>query len=119
MPSTTTFERGQVVVVHVPFTGQAGSKPRPAVVISTAAFHRGLRDVIICPISSRPNYYATPGPGDQPLARWREIGLQHPSTARVSNLVAVEKSLIKRVIATMPAEDFERIEAELRFALGL
>jgi hypothetical protein len=37
----------------------------------------------------------------------------------VSNLVAVEKALIKRVIATMPAEDFERIEAGLRLALGL
>lgn len=108
-----------MVVVNVTFTGQADSKPRPAVVVSTAAFHRGLRDVIVCPISSRPNYYATPGPGDHPLSRWREIGLQHPSTARVSNLVAVEKALIKRVIATMPAEDFERIEAGLRLALGL
>ena len=108
-----------MVVVQVGFTGQPGTKPRPAVIVSTAAFHRGLRDVIVCPISSRPNDFATPGPGDYPLSRWREIGLKHPSTARVSNLVAVEKSLIKRVIATMPAEDFGRIEAGLRFALGL
>lgn len=119
MPSTTTFERGHVVVVHVTFTGQTGAKPRPAVVVSTAAFHGALRDVIVCPISSRPGYYAMPGPGDHPLSRWREIGLKHPSTARVSNLVAVEKALIKRVLAMMPTEDFESIESGLRLALGL
>jgi hypothetical protein len=38
MPSTTTFRRGQVVVVNVPFTGQTGSKPRPALVVSVEAF---------------------------------------------------------------------------------
>ena len=119
MPSTTTFERGQVVVVQVGFTGRTGAKPRPAVVVSTAAFHRRLPDLIVCPISSRPNYYDAPGPGDYPLSQWQEIGLKYPSTARVSNLVAVDKSLVKRVLATMPAEDFQRVEAGLRSALGL
>jgi len=37
-----------VIVVNVPFTGQTGSKPRPAVIVSAAAFHRTLPDVIIC-----------------------------------------------------------------------
>ncbi len=27
MPSTTTYKRGHVVVVNVPFTGQTGSAP--------------------------------------------------------------------------------------------
>lgn len=40
MPSTTTYKRGQVVVVNVPFANHSGSKPRPALVISTEAFHR-------------------------------------------------------------------------------
>jgi mRNA-degrading endonuclease toxin of MazEF toxin-antitoxin module len=108
-----------VVVVQVTFTGQKGSKLRPAVIVSATAFHDGLPDVIICPISSRPIDYARPGPGDHPLAHWQQVGLRHPSTARVSNLVAVEKTLIKRVIGTMPGEDFERIEAGMDFALGL
>jgi len=46
MPSTTTYSRGQVVVVNVPFTAQTGSKPRPALVVSVEAFHRKLPDVI-------------------------------------------------------------------------
>ena len=60
MPSTTTYKHGQVVVVNVPFTGQTGSKPRPALVISVEVFHQKLLDVVVCPISSQPLYYRGP-----------------------------------------------------------
>lgn len=119
MPSTTTYRRGQVVVVNVPFTGQTGSKPRPALVVSVEAFHRKLLDVIVCPISSQARYYQKPGPGDHPLEHWKAVGLRHPSTARISNLLAVEKRLIKRSLGTLHEEDLERIEHGLRRALGL
>jgi len=119
MPSTTTYKRGQVVVVNVPFTGQAGSKPRPALVVSVDAFHRRLLDVIVCPISSQPRYYRKPGSGDHPLKHWNAVGLHHPSTARISNILAVEKKLIKRVLGTLHAEDLARVEHGLRQAFGL
>lgn len=67
MPSTTTFRRGQVVVVEVPFSDHSGTKPRPAMIVSADDFHRGLPDIIVCPISSQPRYYNRPGPGDCPL----------------------------------------------------
>lgn len=38
MPSTTTYRRGQVIVVNVPFSDATGAKPRPALVVSTEAF---------------------------------------------------------------------------------
>jgi mRNA interferase MazF len=119
MSSTTTYERGHVVVVNVPFSTQTGSKPRPAVVVSAAAFHGPLPDVIVCPISSQPRYSQRPGPGDVPLQHWRAIGLRHPSAARVSNLFAVERSLIKRVLGRLAADDLAQLERELRAALGL
>jgi len=118
-PSTTTYRRGQVVVVNVPFTGQTGSKPRPALVVSVDAFHRRLLDVIVCPISSQPRRYQRPGPGDHPLKHWKAVGLRHPSTARLSNLLAVEKKLIKRVLGALHAEDLERVEHGLRDVFGL
>lgn len=119
MPSTTTYRRGQVVVVNVPFTGQTGSKPRPALVVSAETFHRKLFDVIICPISSQPRYYQKPGPGDHPLKHWKAVGLRHPSTARISNLLAVEKKLIKRALGTLHAADLARVVQGLREAFGL
>ena len=119
MPSTTIYRRGQVVVVTVPFTGQTGSKPRPALVVSVEAFHRKLLDVIVCPISSQPRYFQKPGPGDHPLKHWRAVGLRYASTTRISNILAVEKKLIKRVLGTLHAEDLARVEHGLSAAFGL
>jgi mRNA interferase MazF len=119
MPSTTIYRHGQVVVVNVPFTGQTGSKRRPALVVSVEAFHQKLADVIVCPISSQPRYYQKPGPGDHPLKHWKTVGLRHPSTARISNILAVEKKLIKRVLGALHTEDLARVEHGLREALGL
>jgi mRNA-degrading endonuclease toxin of MazEF toxin-antitoxin module len=94
-------------------------KPRPAVVVSAESFHRTLLDVIVCPISSQSRYYQRPGAGDHPLRYWKAIGLRHPSTARVSNLVAIEKTLIKRSLGPLHAEDLATIGDGLRAALGL
>ena len=85
-------------MVNVPFTGHVGTKPRPALVLSSEAFHRKLPDLIVCPISSQPRFYNRPGGGDRPLRHWKSVGLRHPSTARLSNLMAVEKRLIKRTL---------------------
>jgi mRNA-degrading endonuclease toxin of MazEF toxin-antitoxin module len=118
MPSTTTFRRGQVVVVDVPFSNHSGVKPRPALVVSAEAFHRDLPDVIVCPISSRPRYYRRPGRGDCPLRDWRVVGLQHPSTVRISKLLAVDKQIVRRVLGEGSRRDVARVEAALMQALG-
>jgi mRNA-degrading endonuclease toxin of MazEF toxin-antitoxin module len=119
MPSTTTYRPGQVVVVNVPFSTQEGAKPRPAVIVSAGAFHRALPDVIVCPVSSQPRFYQRPGPGDCPLRKWRTVGLRYPSTVRVSNILAVDKRLIKRVLGLLATEDRERLVRALRQALDL
>ncbi len=119
MTSTPIFDRGDVVVVSVPFTGQDGARNRPALVVSVKTFHRKLRDLILCPISSRPVFYEKPGRGDHPLRHWSQAGLRHPSTARVSNLLAVEKQVIRRAIGRVHEEDLAAVMANLRDALGL
>jgi mRNA-degrading endonuclease toxin of MazEF toxin-antitoxin module len=118
MLSTTIYERGHVVVVNVLFTGQGGAKRRPAVVVSVDAFHRTLPDLIVCPISSQQRFYTRPGGGDHPLRHWKDLGLRHPSTARLSNLMAVEKRL-QRVLAPLHADDLAHVEQGLREVFGL
>jgi mRNA-degrading endonuclease toxin of MazEF toxin-antitoxin module len=119
MPSTTIYKRGQVVVVNVPFSGHAGAKPRPALVLSTYEFHRELPDLIVCPISSQPRFYTHPAGGDHPLRHWKSVGLRYPSTARLSNLMAVEKNLIKRTLAPAHADDLAAIARGLREVFGV
>lgn len=118
MPSTTTYSRGDVVVVNVPFSDASGTKRRPALVVSADAFHRTLPDLILCPISSQPRYYRKPTPGDYPLRDWRAAGLRHPSTARVSRLLSVDKRIIHRVLGNASARDLARLETGLRAAFG-
>jgi mRNA-degrading endonuclease toxin of MazEF toxin-antitoxin module len=119
MASTTTYKRGQVVVVSVPFTDQAGTKLRPAVVVSAESFHRKLRDVIVCPISSQPRYFERPGPGDRPLVNWKSVGLRFRSTVRISNIVSIEKSLVRRALGKLTSADLRSIDTALREALAL
>jgi hypothetical protein len=45
--------------------------------------------------------------------------LRHPSTARLSKLLSVEKKLIKRVLGTLHPEDLARVTQGLREAFGL
>ncbi len=117
--TSTSYRRGAVVVVHIPFSKQSGSKARPALIISTEAFHRRLPDVIVCPISSQPRYYKRPGPGDHPLRYWKPVGLRYPSTVRISNIVAVEKTIIRKTLGTLAEDDLKRVEKGLRQAFGL
>ncbi len=107
------------MVVNVPFTNQAGAKPRPALVVSVEAFHGKPPDVIVCPVSSQPLWYERPGPGDCPLQHWERVGLRHPSTARLSNLLSVEKKLLDRKLGALHPEDLARVVRGLREAFGL
>jgi len=119
MRSTTTYERGEVVVVNVPFSNHSGLKPRPALVVSPLAFHRRLPDVIVCPISSQPRYHRRPGAGDCPLREWHAVGLRHPSTGRVSKVLSFDKQIIKRTLGRLSRSDLQRVDASLRQAVGL
>lgn len=114
MRSTTTFRKGQVVVVTVPFTGPAGAKLRPALVLSTDTFHRNIPDLIVCAISSQPRFFSQPGPGDHPLKQWKQTGLHYPSTARLSNLMAVDKRRITRILGSADSADLAIIDDGLR-----
>ena len=119
MPSTTTYERGQVVVVAVPFSDRSGVKARPALVVSTAAFHAPIPDLLVCPISSQARYFRRPGAGDWPLRSWKTVGLRHPSTVRVSKLLAVDKGIITRALGRLSPLDLDGVGSELSRALGL
>jgi mRNA interferase MazF len=115
----TTYSRGRVIVVEVPFSDLSGTKRRPALIISSEGFHGDLPDVIVCPISSRPRYFERPGPGDQPLQHWKRAGLRYPSTARVSKVVSVSKKAIARGLGRVESHDLQRVEDTFREALGL
>ena len=119
MPSTTTYKRGSVVVVEIAFTDLSGSKRRPALVVSDERFHKTLRDLIVCPISSQSRFYRRPGPGDCPVKDWRAAGLRRPSTVRVSKVLAIDKTIVRRTLGVLRAHDLVSVEKDIQRAFGL
>jgi mRNA interferase MazF len=115
----TIYNRGDVVVVNVPFSDGTGTKPRPALIISNPSFHNALPDIIVCPISSQPRYHTKPGAGDCPILQWEALKLRYESTVRVSKILSVDKEIIGRKLGIMAKTDMSKVESALCAALVL
>ena len=53
MQTMTSYKFGDVVLVPFPFTNQAANKKRPAIVVSSNAYHRERPDLILMAATSR------------------------------------------------------------------
>ena len=115
MPSTTTFRRGDVVLVEFVFADESGTKLRPALVLSTAAYHRSRSEVIIAAITSNVTRHLY---GDHEIADWQHAGLLFPSS--VTGVVRiVKRPMIRRRIGTLHEFDQRAVDLALRRSMGL
>ncbi len=111
----TGCEFGDVILVPFPFTDQTSAKKRPAVVVSSAAYHRDRPDVILMAVTSRPPSGSRAG--EVVVARWREAGLLKPSVVKPV-LATVERGLLIRRLGRLADEDLELLRGALRAVLG-
>lgn len=111
MPTTTGSSFGDVVLVSFPFTDQRGSKQRPAVVVSSAAYQRQRPDVILMAVTSQVR--AAPAFGEAALKDWQGAGLLKPSVLKPI-LFTAEKSLVRKALGRLKADD----QAALRKVLA-
>lgn len=74
------LDRWDIVISKAPGNYQDSQfKPRPAVVISGAKFHKECDMAVIIPLSST----VRPGAMNIPLKVWEEVGLHQPSVAKI------------------------------------
>ena len=85
MPPTTNYRFGDILLVPFPFTDQSGAKKRPAVVVSSAAYHQAWRDVLIIAVTSQSR--PASAIGEVQVKDWKGAGL-------------IKRSVIKAVITT-------------------
>ena len=111
----TGCEFGDLVLVPFPFTDQTAAKKRPAVIVSSAAYHRDRPDVILMAVTSQPP--SGSGVGEVVVARWREAGLLKPSVIKPV-LATVERGLLIRKLGRLDDGDLEMVRAALRVVLG-
>jgi mRNA interferase MazF len=112
MPSELgAFAFGDVVLVPFPFTSQALSKQRPAVIVSSNSYNRTKPDVILLAITSQ----FRPGPtlGEVWIAEWQAASLLKPSVIKPV-FATMEQILVIRRLGTLANAD----QATLREAIG-
>lgn len=108
-PSMTKIKCGDVVLVEVTFTSGIGSKLRPAVVLSNAAYNKSRDEVIIAAITSNTH---TRHEGDTIIEEWARAGLKVPSllTAIVQT---VKKDRIKKRLGQLQDDDRRKANTNL------
>jgi mRNA interferase MazF len=112
----TSYERGDVVLVPFPFADRPIAKKRPAVVLSSSAYHAACNEVVIAQITSK--LAVAPRPGDHRVVAWREAGLLVPSLVR-AKVATLHNGLLLRRLGAMLPSDMHAIDRGLVLALAL
>jgi len=108
-PQALSF--GAIVLVPFPFTSQAASKQRPAVVVSSRAYNVERPDLIMMAVTSQ--LRPTPALGEVWLRQWQGAGLLKPSAVKPV-IATLEQGLIIRQLGDLAPED----QDALRLAIG-
>jgi mRNA interferase MazF len=109
------YSQGDVVLVEFAFADQSGYKLRPAVVLSTDAYHQARQEVIVAAITSNVTRRLF---GDHLIGDWQGAGLLYPSVA-TGIIRTITRSSIHRQLGTMAANDLTAFALLLRQSLGL
>jgi mRNA interferase MazF len=111
----TSYSRGDVVLVGFTFSDESGKKLRPAVVVSTPAYHRRRQEVVVAAITSNVKRRLH---GDHLLADWQGAGLLFPSL--VTGIIrTIKHTMIERKLGSLRKSDLDAVDRELRRILGL
>lgn len=115
MPPTTGYSFGDVLLVPFPFTDQAGTKKRPAVIISSTAYNSAQRDLVIMAVTSQLKPSGTLG--EALLAHWQAAGLIKPSAIKPV-ITTIEQALVIRRLGQLTTEDQQALRIALSKILG-
>lgn len=105
------FKPSDVVVLDFP--GVEGVKRRPAVVVSSSAYHASRPDVVVGLITSRTTRL---GAMDYVLQDWSQAGLRLPSVFRCffATLPGIQAS----VVGKLSGRDWRGVRGRVRIALA-
>lgn len=112
---TMPFEFGDILLVPFPFTSQAASKKRPAVVVSSRAYNTAKPDVILMAVTSQ--LRASAVLGEVWLQDWKAAGLLKPSAVKPV-FATLEQSLVIRQLGALGAADREALRHAIAQTLG-
>jgi mRNA interferase MazF len=109
------FEFGDVVLVPFPFTSQAASKRRPAVVVSKQIYNTARPDVVVMAVTSQ--LRPSSGPGEVWIHQWHVAGLLKPSAVKPV-FATLEQALVLRRLGSLGAGDKAALREAIAESLG-
>ena len=115
MPPTTSYSFGDIVLVPFPFTDQSGTKKRPAVIVSSAAYHQARRDVLIMAVTSQSR--PTGAIGEVQVKDWKGAGLIKPSVIKPV-ITTIEASLVIRRLGQFKKDEQEGLRKAISKIVG-
>ena len=86
---------GDIVLVPFPFTSQAVSKQRPAIVVSSAAYNRAKPDVVVMAVTSQ--LRPSPVLGEVWISQWQAAGLIKPSAVKPVFATLEQRLIIRQL----------------------
>ncbi|MCH8973782.1 MAG: type II toxin-antitoxin system PemK/MazF family toxin [Chloroflexi bacterium] len=98
------------------FADQRGSKQRPAIVLSSAAYLAGRQEVVIAAVTSNTRRRLLPG--DTAIQELSPTELPKPSVV-TGILRTVKQADVTRAFGSLSARDLRAVEDSLREALAL
>jgi mRNA interferase MazF len=111
----TTYEFGDVLLVPFPFTDQSASKKRPAVVVSSSAYHADHINLVLMGVSSQ--LTGSLRLGEVLVSDWKRAGLIGPSVVKAV-LTTIERKLVVRKLGALSNVDRREVERALRTILA-
>lgn len=114
--SCMVYQRGDVLLVPFPFSDLSATKVRPAIVVSSDAYHKTEPDVLLAAVTS--NIAAATSRVDCVLKDWETAGLKFPSAFKPV-LFTLDPERILHRVGKLSRADMANVNKRLRVALGL
>ena len=105
----------EVLVVPFPFSDSVETKRRKAFVLSSLAFQRGSKTLVMAMITSA---HASSWPGDVPLSDLEPAGLRQSCVARLK-IFTLDEALILECVGTLSMKDQDAIRTSWKPLLAL
>ena len=111
MPSTTSYRRGDIVLVSFPFTDLTAAKRRPALVVSPDSFNEATSDLVLAAITSQIS-------DDTPLTIVEsdciEGTLPKASALKPTKLFTIHSTLVLKKVCALRREKLDAVLDHLR-----
>ena len=115
MQGTTTYIRGEVVLVDFVFADETDVKLRPALIVSSNRYHRSRQEITTAAITSNVGRRLF---GDREIVGWQEAGLRFPSL--VTGVIrTVKPQMVRYRLGVLSGEEMAAVDRALRASLGL